>query len=91
MDVWLLYVVWALRPFAINFIIVPGILIGSSFIISVCMFIVSKPLLISSATVIIHAGGGGIWLNSFATMLFSVRSTVTVEQWSPDYRFGPWD
>ena len=31
----------------------PGILVCSSFLISVCMFIVSKALLISSATVII--------------------------------------
>ena len=31
--------------------IVPGILVCSSFLISVCMFIVSKALLISSATV----------------------------------------
>ena len=29
------------------------------FLISVCMFIVSKALLISSATVIVRAGGGG--------------------------------
>ena len=29
----------------------------SSFLISVCMFIVSKALLISSATVIVRAGG----------------------------------
>ena len=35
----------------------PGILGCSSFLISVCMFIVSKALLISSATVIVRAGG----------------------------------
>ena len=58
--------------------IVPGILVCSSFLISVCMFIVSKVLLISSATVIVHAGGA-IWLNTFATVLFSVCSAVTVE------------
>ena len=46
--------------------------------ISVCMFIVSKALLISSATVIVRAGGA-IWLNPFATVLFSVCSAVTVE------------
>ena len=44
---------------------------GSYFLISVCMFIVSKALLISSATVIVCAGGA-IWLNPFATVLFSV-------------------
>ena len=38
----------------------------------------SKALLISSATVIVRAGGA-IWLNPFATLLFSVCSAVTVE------------
>ena len=37
--------------------IVPGILVCSSLLISVCMFIVSKYLLISSDTVIVRAGG----------------------------------
>ena len=46
--------------------------------ISVCMFIVSKALLISGATVIDRAEGA-IWLNPFATVLFSVGSAVTVE------------
>ena len=55
--------------------IVPGMLVCSSFLISVCMFIVSKALLISSATVIVRAGGA-IWLNPFATVLFSVCSVV---------------
>ena len=40
-----------------NSMIVPGILVCSSFLISVCMFIVSKYLLIWSATVIVRAGG----------------------------------
>ena len=57
--------------------IVLGIFVCSSFLISVCMFIVSKVLLISSATVIVRAGGA-IWLNPFATVLFSVCSAVTV-------------
>ena len=56
-----------------NLMIVPRILVCSSFLISVCMFIVSKALLISSAT------GGAIWLNPFATVLFTVCSAVTVE------------
>ena len=44
-----------------NLMIVPGILVCSSFYyISVCMFIVSKALLISSATVIVRAGGGAL-------------------------------
>ena len=42
------------------------------FLISVCMFIVSKALLISSATVIVRAGGGIIWLNPFSTVLFKL-------------------
>ena len=58
--------------------IVPGMFVCSSFLISVCMFIVSKALLISSATVIVRARGA-IWLNPFATVLFSVCSAVTVE------------
>ena len=55
--------------------IVPGMFVCSSFLISVCMFIVSKALLISSATVIVRAGGA-IWLNPFATVLFNVCSLV---------------
>ena len=58
--------------------IVPGMFVCSNFLISVRMFIVSKALLISSATVIVCAGGA-IWLNPFATVLFSVCSAVTVE------------
>ena len=42
------------------------------------MFIVSRALLISSATVIVRAGGA-IWLNPFDTVLLSVCSAVTVE------------
>ena len=76
-----------------NLLIVPGMFVCSSFLISVCMFIVSKALLISSARVIVCAGkallissarvivcaGGPIWLNPFGTVLFSVCSAVTVE------------
>ena len=50
----------------------------SSFLISVCMFIVSKALLTSSATVIVRTEEA-IWLNLFATVLLSVCSAVTVE------------
>ena len=53
-----------------NLIIVPG------------MFIVSKALLISSVTVIVRTGGA-IWLNSFAMVLFSVCSAITVECFVP--------
>ena len=55
-----------------NFIIMPGMLVYNSSLISVCMFIVSKALLISSTTVIVSAGGGAIWLNPFSTVLFNV-------------------
>ena len=55
--------------------IVPGMFVCSSFLISVCMFIVSKALLISSATLIVHTEGA-IWLNPFATVLFSVCSRL---------------
>ena len=58
--------------------IVPGMFVCSSFLISLCMFIVSKSLIISSTTVIVRAGGA-IWWNPFATVLFSVCSAVTVE------------
>ena len=68
-----------------NFMIVPGILVCSSFLISVCMFIVLKTLFISSATVIVRAGGA-IWLNSFAMVLFSVCRAFTVEC----YVLYPW-
>ena len=61
-----------------NLMIVPGILICSSFLISVCMFIVSKAFLISSATVIVRAGGA-ISLNPFATGLVTACSAVTIE------------
>ena len=58
--------------------IVSGMFVSSSFLISVCMFIVSKALLISSVTMIVRAWGA-IWLNPFATVLFSVCSAGTVE------------
>ena len=56
--------------------IVPGMFVCSSFLISVCMFIVSKALLILSAIVIVRTGGA-IWLNQFATVFFNVCSAVT--------------
>ena len=58
--------------------IVPVMLVCSRLLISACMFIVSKALLISSATVIVRAGGA-ILLNPFATVLFTVCTAVTVE------------
>ena len=61
-----------------NLMIVSGMLVCSSCLISVCMFIVSKALLISSSTVIVRAGGA-IWLNPFATVFFTVCSAITVD------------
>ena len=58
-----------------NLMSVPSILVCSSFLISVCMFIVSKAFLISSVTVIVRTGIA-IWLNPFATVLFNVPSAV---------------
>ena len=50
-----------------NLMIVPGMFVCSSFLISVCMFIVSKAFLISSTTVIVHAARA-IWLYHIATV-----------------------
>ena len=60
----------------VNFVIVPGIVVCSSSLISVS--IVSKALLISSSTVSVRAGRA-IWVNPFAKVLFTVCSAVTVE------------
>ena len=64
-----------------SLMIAPGILVCSSFLISVCMLIVSKVLLITSATMN-SCAGGAIWLNPlstvFSTVLFYVCSDVTV-------------
>ena len=46
-------------------------------LVYVCL-LYRKAMVISSATVIVRAGGA-IWLNPFATVLFSVGSAVTVE------------
>ena len=64
--------------FTMDFMSVHGIMVCSSFLINVCMFIVSKALLISSVTVIVRAVGA-IWLHPSATVLFTVCNTVTVE------------
>ena len=47
-------------------------------LISVCMFIVSMAFLKSNATVLVCARGA-IWLNPFATVLFNVCTSVTIE------------
>ena len=61
-----------------NLIIVSGILVYISFLISVCMFIVLKALLLSSVTVIVCAGRV-IWFKPFVTVLSNMCSVVTVE------------
>ena len=58
--------------------IVPGLFLCSVFLISMCMFIVSKALHISSATVIVRAGEH-ILLKPFTTVLFNVCSAVAEE------------
>ena len=58
--------------------IVSEMFVCSSFLISVCMFIMLKALLISSPTVIVRTWKT-IWFNPFDTVLFSVCSAITVE------------
>ena len=55
-----------------NLLIVPGMFVCSSYLLSVCMFIVSKVLLISSATAIVRAGGA-IWLHTLVTVCTAVN------------------
>ena len=50
-----------------NLMIVPEMFACISFLINVGMILLSKALLISSARVIVRAGGA-IWLNPFATV-----------------------
>ena len=50
--------------------IVPGMFVCSSFLISVCMFIVLKTLLILSATVIVRAGGSHFSCVNISVVLF---------------------
>ena len=59
-----------------NLLIVRGILVCSRFLISLCMFIVSKTLLISSASDCSLRGSH--MANPFSTVLFTVYSAVTV-------------
>ena len=54
-----------------NLMIVSGMFVCSSFLIHVCMFVESFAH--------IECYSGGIWLNPFATVLFSVCRAVTVE------------
>ena len=69
--------------------IMHGMLVCSSFLINVCRFMVSKALLISSGTVIVRAGGA-IWLNPFATVLFTMCCAATVECCVPVLRGCVW-
>ena len=55
----------------------PGILVCISFLISVCMFIVAKVLLISSAAVVVRTGGA-IWLSPFANVVMSSLKSVVL-------------
>ena len=71
--------------FVINLMIVPGILVCSSFLISVCILIVSKVLLISSATVIVFAQVGvfGMFAVMYGRRLFSSVFAITEEEYDP--------
>ena len=60
-----------------NLIIVPGIFI--SFLISVCMLIASKALLISSATVIVRTGGSHLVEPPLLQCYLVCVSAVTVD------------
>ena len=64
--------------------IVPGMFICSSFLISVCMFIVSKALLISSVTVIVR--GRGFWYCDYVSQLPCVRYYVFAKSSFQDAR-----
>ena len=57
--------------------IVPGMFVCSSFLISVYMFIMSKALFISNTTMIIYTGGA-IWLNPFALGLYEVPLSMSL-------------
>ena len=54
-------------------------LVCISFLISMCIFTVSKAFLISSATVIVLAGGTNHLVDPLASVLFNMCSVVTVE------------
>ena len=63
-----------------NLMIVPGILVCSSFLISVCMFYCVESFAhIECYNDCSRRGGGGICLSPFATVVFTVCSAVTVE------------
>ena len=77
--------VYRFSVFLMNFMIMSGIFVCSSFLISMCMFIVSKALLRSGATVIVRVGGA-VCLSPFAMVLFNVCSSVIIECFVPVLR-----
>ena len=54
--------------------IVPGMFVCRSFLISMCMFYCVESLCSYRVLTVIVRAGGAIWLNPFATVLFSVWS-----------------
>ena len=66
-----------LMCYAMSLMILHVILVCSSFLHSVCVFMVSKALVISSATVIVRPGGA-IWLNPGATVFILLCSSASV-------------
>ena len=62
-----------------NLMIVPGMFVYSSFLISVCMCIVLNALLISSATVIFRAGGASMHFGETILNVFGCSCYFVVE------------
>ena len=62
-----------------NLMIVPEMFVCSSFLISVCMFIVSKESFVHIECYSDFSLREAIWLNPFAKVVFSVCSSVTIE------------
>ena len=60
-----------------NLMIVPGMFVCSSFLISVCVYCVESFVHIECYSDCSRRGA--IWLNPFATVLFSVCSAVIIE------------
>ena len=64
----------------VDLMIVSGILVCSSFLISIMyVYCVESFAHIECCSDCSRWGGGAIWLNPFATVLFTVCSAITVE------------
>ena len=64
--------------FAVNFMIVPGMFVCSSFIISVCnVYVYSDESFAHIECYTDYSRRGAIWLNPLVTVLFNVCCIVT--------------